>query len=140
MKRIVSIFMACLVLCSAGGVIASAAVPPDNGGIVSPCYLYTNQVYSNLSINQGAASCRSTVYGIQDTTTMIVVTKILQKKNGNSWTDVNTWNKIFFTWYCSYPSPYTVTEKGTYRVRTVAKVYKGTDYETVYANSTEVTY
>lgn len=140
MKRIVSIFMTCLILCSAGGVTASAAVPPDNGSIVSPCYLYTNRIYSNLSFSGSEASCKSTVYGIQDTTTMIVVQKILQKKNGNSWTDVNTWNKIFFTWYCSYPSPYTVTEKGTYRVRTVAKVYKGTDYETVYANSTEVTY
>lgn len=140
MKKIVSIFMACLVLCSAGGVIASAAVPPDNGGIVSPCYLYTDEVYSTLSIYKGEASCKSTVYGIPGTTTKIVVTKILQKKNGNSWTDVNTWNKTYFTWYCSYPSPYTVTEKGTYRVRTVAKVYSGTAYETVYANSTEDTY
>lgn len=140
MKRIVSIFMACLVLCSAGGVTSSAAVSPEPDSIVSPCYLYTDIVSSYLSLSGSEASCKSTVYGIQGTTTKIVVTKILQKKNGNSWTDVNTWNRIFFTWYCSYPSPYTVTEKGTYRVRTVAKVYSGTAYETVYANSTEVTY
>lgn len=140
MKRVVSIFMACLVLCSAGGVTASAAVKPDNGSIAAPCYLYTNRASTYLTIYQGEASCRSNVYGISGTTTKIVVTQILQKKNGNSWTEVKSWNKTFDTWYCSYPNPYSLTEKGTYRVKTVAKVYKGTDYETVTTYSTEVSY
>ncbi|MCM1530190.1 MAG: hypothetical protein NC093_09380 [Alistipes sp.] len=140
MKKIVSIFMACLVFCSVGGVTASAAVPPDNGGIVSPCYLYTDRASSYLTISGGTASCKSTIYGISGTTTKIVVTQILQKKDGNSWTEVTSWNKTFNNWYCSYPNSHSLTNKGTYRVKTVAKVYKGTAYETVTTYSTEVTY
>lgn len=140
MKKIAFIFMACLVFCSVGGVTASATVPPDNGSIVSPCYLYTDRAYSNLTIYQGDASCKSTVYGISGTTTKIVVTQTLQKKDGNSWTKVKSWSKTFNTWYCSYPNSYSLTERGTYRVKTVAKVYKGTAYETVTTYSTEVTY
>lgn len=138
MKKIVTVFMACLIFCSAGGVSASAAVPPDNGGIVSPCYLYTNQAYSNLSISGGVASCKSTVYGISGTTTKIVVTQTLQKKSGNSWIEVTNWSKTFNSWYCSYPNSYSPISSGTYRVKTVAKVYKGTSYETITVYSTEV--
>ena len=64
MKKIVPIFMACLVFCSVGGATVSAAVPPDNGSVVSPCYLYTDSVNCNLTISGGVASCKSTVYGI----------------------------------------------------------------------------
>lgn len=140
MKRILSIFMACLVICSAGGITASAAVPPDNGSIVSPCYLYTDKAYSNLTISGGVASCKSTVYGISGTTTRIFVMQTLQKKNGNSWSDVISWGKTFYSWYCSYPNPYSLTEKGTYRVKTEARVYKDTAYETVTTYSTEASY
>ena len=49
MKKIVPIFMACLVFCSVGGATVSAAVPPDNGSVVSPCYLYTDSVNCNLN-------------------------------------------------------------------------------------------
>lgn len=55
----------------------SAAVPPDNGSVVSPCYLYTDSVNCNLTISGGVASCKSTVYGISGTTTKIVVTQTL---------------------------------------------------------------
>lgn len=55
MKKIVPIFMACLVFCSVGGATASAAVPPDNSGIVSPCYLYTDRASSYLTISGGVA-------------------------------------------------------------------------------------
>ena len=52
MKKIVPIFMACLVFCSVGGATVSAAVPPDNGSVVSPSYLYTDSVNCNLTISQ----------------------------------------------------------------------------------------
>jgi len=140
MKKIVPIFMACLVFCSVGGATVSAAVPPDNGGIVSPCYLYTNQAYSNLSISGGVASCKSTVYGISGTTTKIVVTQTLQVKDGMSWRRITDWSETFNSWYCSYPNSYSPIGSGTYRVKTVAKVYKGTSYETVTVYSAEVLY
>ena len=140
MKKIVTVFMACLIFCSAGGVSASAAVPPDNGGVVSPCYLYTDSVNCNLTISGGVASCKSTVYGISGTTTKIVVTQTLQVKDGMSWRRITDWNKTFNSWYCSYPNSYSPIGSGTYRVKTVAKVYKGTSYETVTVYSAEVLY
>ena len=121
-----------------GGTTVLAAVPPDNGGIVSPCYLYTNQAYSNLSISGGVASCKSTVYGISGTTTKIVVTQTLQVKDGMSWRRITDWSETFNSWYCSYPNSYSPIGSGTYRVKTVAKVYKGTSYETITVYSTEV--
>ena len=138
MKKLISIFMACLALCSVGGTTASAAVPPDNGSIVSPCYLYTNRAYSNLTIYQGVASCKSTIYGISGVTTKIEVTQILQVKDGLSWRRVTDWSETFNNWYCSYPNSYSPIGSGTYRVKTVAKVYKGTAYETIYTYSKEV--
>ena len=106
MKKIVPVFMACLIFCSVGGTTVLAAVPPDNGGIVSPCYLYTNQAYSNLSISGGVASCKSTVYGISGTTTKIVVTQTLQVKDGMSWRRITDWSETFNSWYCSYPNSF----------------------------------
>ncbi len=93
MKKIVPIFMACLVFCSVGGATVSAAVPPDNGSVVSPCYLYTDSVNCNLTISGGVASCKSTVYGISGTTTKIVVTQTLQVKDGMSWRKITDWSK-----------------------------------------------
>lgn len=140
MKKIVPIFTACLVFCSVGGATVSAAVPPDNGSVVSPCYLYTDSVNCNLTISGGVASCKSTVYGISGTTTKIVVTQTLQVKDGMSWRKITDWSKTFNSWYCSYPNSFSPIGSGTYRVKTVAKVYKGTSYETVTVYSAEVLY
>lgn len=112
MKKIVPIFMACLVFCSVGGATVSAAVPPDNSGIVSPCYLYTDRASSYLTISGGVASCKSTVYGISGTTTKIVVTQTLQVKDGMSWRRITDWSKTFNSWYCSYPNSYSPIGSG----------------------------
>lgn len=138
MKKIISIFMACFALCSVGGATASAAVPPDNSSIVSPCYLYTDRASSYLTISGDKASCKSTIYGISGVTTKIEVTQTLQVKDGLSWRKVTDWSETFDNWYCSYPNSYSPIGSGTYRVKTVAKVYKGTAYETIYTYSKEV--
>lgn len=92
--------MACLIFCSVEGTTASAAVPSDNGSVVSPCYLYTDSVNCNLTISGGVASCKSTVYGILGTTTKIVVTQTLQVKDGMSWHRITDWSETFNSWYC----------------------------------------
>ncbi len=138
MRKIVPIIVDCMVLLSMAGVTASAAVPPDNGGYTSPCYLYTNQAYSNLTIYKGVASCKSTIYGISGVTTKIEVTQTLQVKDGLSWRRVTEWSETFNSWYCSYPNSYSPIGSGTYRVKTVVKVYKGTAYETIYTYSKEI--
>lgn len=140
MKKIISCLVALLMCCSIGGISLSAAVIPD-GGIASPCYDYTDRLTTTLSISSSKeASCRTTIYGIPGTTTKIVVTQYLEKKNGNSWDEVKKWADIpFDDWWCNCTNSYTVTESGTYRLRTEAKVYSNSKYENVDITSTEQT-
>lgn len=115
----------------------SAAIIPD-GSIASPYYLYTNRILTSFGINDGEASCVTTIYGISGTTTKIVVTQILEKKNGKSWDEVKKWSGITYNnWWCNCTNSYTVTESGTYRLRTEAKVYCGSKSEDVDITSTE---
>lgn len=140
MKKILSCLAALLICCSFGSVSLSAAVIPG-GGIASPCYDYTDQLTTTLSISSSKeASCRTTIYGISGTTTKIVVTQYLEKKNGKSWDEVKKWPDITYeNWWCNFTNPYTITESGTYRLRSEAKVYSGTKYENVDITSKEKT-
>lgn len=139
MKKIISCLVALLMCCSIGGISLSAAVIPDSS-IASPYYSYTNRIVTSFGVYEGEASCVTTIYGISGTTTKIVVTQILEKKNGKSWDEVKKWSGITYNnWYCNCTNSYTVTESGTYRLRTEAKVYCGTKYENVDITSTEQT-
>lgn len=136
MKKIISCLVALLMCCSIGGITSLAAVIPD-GSIASPCYEYTDNLTTTLSISNGKASCRTTIYGNSTKATKIVVTQYLEKKNGKSWDEVTHWTDTFNNWWCNCTNSYTVTESGTYRLRTEAKVYCGTKYENVDITSTE---
>ena len=136
MKKFVSFLAAVLMCFSIGGITLSAAVIP-NGGIASPCYVYTDQLTTTLSISNGKASCRTTIYGISGTTTKIVVTQYLEKKNGKSWDEVTHWTDTFNSWWCNDTNSYTITESGTYRLRSEATVYSGSKSEDVDITSTE---
>lgn len=139
MKKIISCLVAILMCCSVGGITTLAAVIPD-GGVASPCYEYTGHLTTTLSISSNKeASCKTTIYGNSDTATKIVVTQYLEKKNGNSWEEVTHWTETYYSWWCNFTNSYTITESGTYRLRSVAKVYSGTKYENVDITSTEKT-
>lgn len=125
-------------LTSACGVPAAAAVIPG-GGTAAPCYEYTNRITTTLSISNGEVSCRTTVYGISGTTTKIVVNQYLEKKNGSSWDKVKSWTDTFNSWWCNDVNTYTLTESGTYRLRSVATVYCGSKSEDVDITSVEKT-
>lgn len=138
MKRVLSMLAAFLMLSATGSAAVSAAVIPDSG-IVSPCYDYTNSITSTLSIDNGSASCVTTIYGISGTTTKIVVTQYLEKKNGNSWDEVNSETDTFDSWWCNDTNSFTITESGTYRLRSKAVVYSGSKSEVVKNTSKEKT-
>lgn len=138
MKKILSCLAALLICCSFGSITLSAAsIPNDN--VASPCYVYTDQITTVFGISDGEASCTTTIYGIPGTTTKIVVTQYLEKKNGNLWDEVTHWTDTFENWWCNFTNPYTITESGTYRLRSEAKVYSGTKYENVDITSKEKT-
>lgn len=139
MKKIISCLVALLICCLFGSISLSAAsIPNDNAA--SPCYVYTDQITTVFGISDGEASCTTTIYGIPGTTTKIVVTQYLEKKNGNSWSEVKKWSDITYeSWWCNCTNSYSVTESGTYRLRSEAKVYSGSKYENVDITSKEKT-
>jgi len=138
MKKFLACLAAILMCCTIGEITPSAAVIPD-GGIASPCYDYTDQITTVFGISDGEASCTTTIYGISSTTTKIVVTQYLEKKNGKSWDEVTSWTDTFNSWWCNFTNSYTITESGTYRLRSEAKVYSGSKYENVDITSKEKT-
>ncbi len=101
-------------------------------------YVYTNYVTSMLSISSKNATCKSNVNGIPGAVTKITVTQELQKKSGSTWTSIYGRGKTVFTSNTSYVQTYSSLDSGTYRVKTIAKVYSGTSYETVTAYSSTV--
>lgn len=106
---------------------------------ISLCYLYTNSVSSNISISSKTATCKSTIVGQSGVTTKIVITQRLQKKVDGSWTNVKSWTNTYNQTSAVFTNTKSSLASGTYRTRTIAKVYKGTAYETVTANSTTKT-
>ncbi|MFR1184880.1 MAG: hypothetical protein ACLSDC_04220 [Ruminococcus sp.] len=69
--------------------------------------------------------------GFSDKTTKVVVTHTLEKKSGKWWIDVTSWSKTFNTYTAIYSTSKSSLSSGTYRLKTVAKVYKGSAYETI---------
>jgi len=94
-------------------------------------YAYTNRIESTLSISSKNATCKSTVQGSSKTVTKIVVKQTLQYKSGTKWLNVTSWVKTVNTFSLRFNNTKYNIGSGTYRVKTVAKVYKGSAYETI---------
>lgn len=137
MKKFLSVLMACLILGSAAAVQASAAAPSDDGSVASPCYEESGKATSKLAIIGKDATCESTVKGESGKTTKIVVTQTLQMRDGNSWRRVTDWTATYYASSCTFSNTRYGLNGGTYRVKTEAKIYTGTSYETVYGYSGE---
>ena len=137
MKKLLSLILCLIIGFSCFILPANAAVIEDN--MISPFYAYTISVDSRLSISSKTATCKSIVMGISGTTTKIEITQRLQKKNGDSWNNVQSWTKTVNAVNATFTNTKSSLATGTYRTRTIAKVYKGTAYETIYKNSTTVT-
>ncbi len=137
MKKLFSLLLCLTVILTCVALPTNAAVNLDE--TVSPMYNYTSSVDSQLTITSKTATCKSIITGISGTTTKIEITQRLQKKNGDSWTNVQSWTKTVTTYVAVFTNTKSSLASGTYRTRTIAKVYKGTAYETIYKNSTTVT-
>ena len=107
---------------------------------VEPRYSYTDYASSSLSISDNEATCISSI-SAKSTATKITATQYLEKKNGTTWSTVSggTWsdsaNGISLNMFNSKSN----LSSGTYRLRTVIKVYSGTSYESFEKISSEVT-
>ena len=138
MKKLITLFLT-LALLSLSLVNAYAAAEKPSFGDyeISPCYLYTTKLTSSLTISSKSGTCKSTIIA-QSGVTKIVVSQKLQKKVEGAWENVSTWKKTYTTYIATYTNTKSSLSSGTYRTRTVAKVYKGSDYEQISANSTTV--
>ena len=97
-------------------------------------YSYTSSVNSTISISGRSATCKSTILG-NSYVTKIIITQTLQRKSGTSWSNITSWSKTYSANYAIFTNSRNSLSSGTYRTHTVAKVYKGANYETVSANS-----
>ncbi len=142
MKKGISLLIACAMLMGTAPTVpaetVSAAGVTDN--VVTPRYLYTDSMSSNLDITSNTATLTSNVTGISGTTTKIVVTQTLQIRDGNQWRKCTSWTKTYYNYRCTFTNKYTVSASGTYRNMTEVKVYSGSNYETIYDYSTTATY
>ncbi|MBR1864152.1 MAG: hypothetical protein IJ806_08720 [Ruminococcus sp.] len=107
----------------------------DDGPIIEE-YSYTSSATIGFGIVNKQATCDCSLIGYSGTTTKITVTQTLQRKDGNSWYDVTSWSDTFYNWYCNFANT-TTLPSGTYRHKTVFKVYSGSSYETITLYSVE---
>lgn len=108
---------------------------------ISPCYSYTSYVSTALSISNGDAICTTSAAGMNTSISKITITQTLQRKSGSSWVDVWSWTNTKNYWYYDYTNyHYPLTKGATYRVKSIVKVYVGSNYETIYSYSGEKTY
>ncbi len=142
MKKGISLLLACAMLVGTAPAVfaetVSAASLADS--VVTPRYIYTDDASSKISITSNTAACTSQITGISGTTTKIVVTQTLQIKDGSQWRKCTSWTQTYNTYKCTFTNNYTLSASGTYRTMTEAKVYSGSNYETVYAYSTTAAY
>lgn len=137
MKKLLSLALILVISLSASIISVSAETTNDDYGIM-PYYAYTTTLNSDLSISSKTATCKSVIVGSPGVT-KIVVTQKLQKKVSGEWTNVKTWTKTYTTATASFTNTKSSLSAGTYRTRTVAKIYNGSAYETVSGNSTSKT-
>lgn len=98
---------------------------------IQPRYAYTSSVSTDLYMSGGKATCTSIVSGMP-TVTKIEATQYLEKKVLWWWEEVDHWDKTVYGDYLYMSNSKDNIDSGaTYRARTVATVYCGTDYEIV---------
>ncbi len=93
-------------------------------------YAYTTSVTSTLNISNGTAYCKSSAKG-NSTVTQIDGIQYLEKKNGDKWEVVDSWNDSSSRNSLNMNNSKDNIGSGTFRVRTVFTVYSGSSSEVV---------
>ncbi len=132
MKNVFKVSAVLLLLC----VIASVS----SAEMISPMYIGIGDIRATLIIKSGQASCEGTVT-LNSTSYKADVTTTLQKKNGSSWTYVDSWSKSGSIHVAAGGSA-TIIQNNTYRVKVsvTVKDLSGNVVETETAYSPIKTY
>lgn len=97
---------------------------------VMPYTMNIAKAGSDLSINSSnVATVKCSLKGIPGVT-KTTITATLQKKNGTTWTNVQTWTATSNSSVVGLTKTKTVTKGGTYRVQATFKAIKGGVTET----------
>lgn len=134
MKKLICFMLTFILSMSAFAVVSVSAYNEQDTvitDIIQPRYAYTSSVKSNLSVSNGKAACTSQVTE-KSTVTKIEATQYLEQKVLWRWEEVDHWDKTVDGNYLYMNNSKDNIDSGaTYRVRTVATVYCGTDYEII---------
>ena len=132
MKKLLALLVSFVMVCGGGiSVCAEPQLSTPVEGEFTEYYKYASKVYNSMTISNKTASCRSTILGSSDNITKVVVSHTLEKQSGKWWIDVASWTKTFNTNTAVYLTSKSSLSSGTYRLKTIAKVYNGSDYETI---------
>ena len=94
--------------------------------IMTPFYTYTDRITVNLSFSGDKAVCSGSVY--PEGTYSASVTVTLYKKNGSSWTYVNSWSDSATGGNEAYACGSSTVSSGTYKVTASGHVGGGKEY------------
>lgn len=122
-----------LLFCAMGKTIVQA------GGGISPYYDQTMSARAILGIDGGTAYVAGNVVGVFGKATKINGFLYLQKKSGNTWSNVYTWTDSVTDSSLTISGEKTNLGSGTYRLKLVAYVYAGSSSEEVIVYSSEET-
>lgn len=131
MKKVISMFLVVLTALnfSTFAFAEDLDVPVEEEVIEE--YTYCSNVTSSLTISSNTATCKSVVTGISGKTTDVFIMQTLEKKSGSTWGTVAVWSNGKSCTSYTFKNKKTSLSKGTFRVKTFAKVYSGSKYETV---------
>ncbi len=142
-KAVVTVCMGAAVLTLTPAVsMAETAVEPFKQQVeteISPMMLYIEDVKSNLTISGTTATVTATVSGDINNATKAKVIAELQLKSGSSWLPVKIWTVTENSYSAKVYETYTVKSGNTYRVKTTATVWEGSQSETKTVYSSEKT-
>lgn len=139
MKKVLALLVSSVMVCGGGiSVCAEPQLSTPVEGEFTEYYKYTSNIFNSITISNKTASCRSTILGSSDNITKVVVSHTLEKQSGKWWIDVTSWTKTFNTNTTVYLTSKSSLSSGTYRLKTIAKVYNGSDYETITIYSSTV--
>lgn len=119
--------------------ISTKAMAASDSSQISVYYNYTQGKSASLKIQNGVATCGSSITGYSGVTTKIKITMYLEKRTLWWWNEVTSWTKTVNGDYANLSKNHTVSS-GTYRLRVVYTVYSGNSSETITGYSNEATF
>ena len=132
MKKIVALVTSVVMMLSCG-ITAYADDEPDypvDDGIIEE-YQYTFSIRNILEISGSTATCSCDVVGYHGTTTKVFISNTLQQNYGGAWYNIGYQYDTFYDFTGSLVTYEYNLAGGSYRLKSTAKVYSGSNYETI---------